>query len=363
MRFKWAYYQNTHEAIVDSWLDDVAINFTGLDDGWKIFYNYWMQDAKESCNCKDYCFIVSENNEPFCVIYVATQETVLTVSECVVAPSMRGKGYGSAAIKELIDNCAMLVDEHIGVAKAVIYPNNVASQKAFEKAGFAFVSDHPDGDAFYYECSICNKNVITHYDHLIDENNDPVYDPKPLQDYMDKWDGQSFIDNMELNENKSVLEIGVGTGRLALRVAPYCKEFCGIDISPKTIERAKDNLSASGNVTLICDDFISHDFSGKRFDVIYSSLTFMHISEKQSAIEKIKSLLNDGGAFVLSTDKNQSEFIDMGTYKVTVFPDTPETIKSCCKQAKLRIIKQYETEFAHVFVISQLLMEKNYGTN
>ncbi len=195
-------------------------------------------------------------------------------------------------------------------------------------------------------------SVIEHYNRLIDENNDPVHDPKPLQQYMDKWDGQSFIDNMELNKNKSVLEIGVGTGRLALRVAPHCKEFCGIDISPKSIERAKDNLSALRTVTLICDDYISHDFSGKRFDLIYSSLTFMHISEKQRAIEKIKSLLNDGGIFVLSIDKNQSEFLEFKTYKVRVYPDSPEKIHTSCETANLRIIKQYETEFAHVFVIS-----------
>ena len=53
------------------------------------------------------------------------------------------------------------------------------------------------------------NDVIQHYDLLIDENNDPVHDPKPLRDYMDKWDGQSFIDKMELNKDKSVLEIGV----------------------------------------------------------------------------------------------------------------------------------------------------------
>ena len=27
--------------------------------------------------------------------------------------------------------------------------------------------------------------VIEHYDKLIDENNDPVYDPKTLKEYMD----------------------------------------------------------------------------------------------------------------------------------------------------------------------------------
>ncbi len=197
------------------------------------------------------------------------------------------------------------------------------------------------------------KNVIRHYDLLIDENNDPVHDPQPLRDYMDQWDGQRFIDEMALDKGKSVLEIGVGTGRLALRVTPYCGTFYGIDLSPKTIERAACNLSEWENVTLICDDFLSHDFADKGFDVIYSSLTFMHISEKQRTVEKIKELLTAEGVFVLSTDKNQSGVIDMGTYTVTVFPDTPEEIKFCCDKAELRIIKHYETEFANIFVITR----------
>ena len=55
-------------------------------------------------------------------------------------------------------------------------------------------------------------DVITHYDLLIDESNDPVCDPEPLKQYMDKWDGKPFIDALRLDKSKSVLEIGVGTG-------------------------------------------------------------------------------------------------------------------------------------------------------
>ena len=88
------------------------------------------------------------------------------------------------------------------------------------------------------------NQVIYHYDSLIDENNDPACDPKPAQEYMNKWDGQVFIDELELSTSKTVLEIGVGTGRLALKVCGKCKSFVGIDISPKTIERAKENLTA-----------------------------------------------------------------------------------------------------------------------
>lgn len=166
---------------------------------------------------------------------------------------------------------------------------------------------------------------------------------------MDKWDGQSFIDKMELNKDKSVLEIGVGTGRLAIRVAPLCGQFCGVDISPKTIDRAKENLSEQTNVMLCCGDFLTLDIS-QTFDIVYSSLTFMHISKKQKAINKVATLLKDGGKFVLSTDKNQNGFIDTGTRKITVYPNTPAEMESYIVNAGLLLIEQYETEFAYIFV-------------
>lgn len=192
-------------------------------------------------------------------------------------------------------------------------------------------------------------NMIQHYDLLVDEGNDPVQDPKPLQDYMDNWDGSLFINKMELNEKKSILEIGVGTGRLAVRTAPLCGKLYGIDISPKTIERAKENLKGQNNVKLYCGDFLTFEFH-ETFDVIYSSLTFMHIEEKQEAIDKVAALLKDSGKFVLSTDKNQADFLDTGTRRITVFPDIPVETESYIFNAGFITVQHYETKFAHIFV-------------
>ncbi|MCM1308020.1 MAG: class I SAM-dependent methyltransferase [Butyrivibrio sp.] len=196
------------------------------------------------------------------------------------------------------------------------------------------------------------KNVILHYDSLIEENNDPIHDPEPLQDYMNKWDGQIFIDEMELDKRKSVLEIGVGTGRLALRVAPLCGQFFGIEISPKTIERAKENLSGQTNVILHCGDFLNSEIS-ETFDVIYSSLTFMHIKEKQKAINKVTYLLKGDGRLVLSIDKNQETFIDVGSRKIAVFPDTPAETKKYITNSGLQLIECLETEYAYIFVANK----------
>lgn len=193
------------------------------------------------------------------------------------------------------------------------------------------------------------QELIAHYDALIDENNDPVHDPAPLRDYMDKWDGKPFIDRLHLNGKERVLEIGVGTGRLARRVAPLCNTFCGIDISPKTVARAAENLSSQANVTLLCGDFLTFAF-GEAFDVIYSSLTFMHIENKSEAIRKVASLLRQNGRFVLSISKDPSDSLDMGTRKLRLYPDSPEKISAALKQAALFMIDRTETEFAHIFV-------------
>lgn len=191
--------------------------------------------------------------------------------------------------------------------------------------------------------------VIEHYDKLIEEDNDPVHDPKPLKDYMEKWDGPRFFDSMQLDKSKSVLEIGVGTGRLAVKVAPLCRSLLGIDISPKTIQRASENLSTYRNVKLICDDFITFEFT-ECFDVIYSSLTFMHMKDKESAIKKVDSLLKEKGVFVLSLDKNQNDFIDMGTRKIAIYPDDPIRVGEIIRKSNLKIIEQFETEQAYVLV-------------
>lgn len=74
-------------------------------------------------------------------------------------------------------------------------------------------------------------DVIKHYDMLIEEENDSFRDPLPLKEYMNKWDGSRFIASMCLSKEKKVLEIGVGTGRVASKVIQHCALFtiCGYE--------------------------------------------------------------------------------------------------------------------------------------
>ncbi|HIX06947.1 MAG TPA: class I SAM-dependent methyltransferase [Candidatus Borkfalkia faecipullorum] len=190
--------------------------------------------------------------------------------------------------------------------------------------------------------------LIYHYDTLIDENDDPTQDLPPLREYMDQWDGEPFLSALALSPDKCVLEIGVGTGRLALRTAPRCKKFTGIDLSPKTIERAEKNL-ASFQPRLICADFLTFPFP-MTFDIIYSSLTFFHIRKKKKALKKIFRLLSAGGRFVLSVEKEQRKKLVCGSREIRLYPDSEQKMQKNLLQTGFFLQNKFETPFAIVFV-------------
>lgn len=87
--------------------------------------------------------------------------------------------------------------------------------------------------------------------------------------------------------------------------------------------------------------------------LVYSSLTFMHIKDKRGAVNKVAELLSDGGRFVLSLDKNRSEFIDTGTSRIKIYPDNPDTLEEYIKAAGLAVLRCYQTEHAVIIVSSK----------
>ena len=192
-------------------------------------------------------------------------------------------------------------------------------------------------------------NISKHYDLLIENGNDPVLDCKELADYMDKWDGKEFINLLNLNAYKTVLEIGCGTGRIAKKIIKQCKKYVGIDISSKTVDVAKNHFKDFNNAFFINEDFLKYKDTEK-YDVIFSTLTFMHIKDKKKALNNVFNLLKNKGEFILSIDKNQQNFIDTGYSRIEVYPDNPTYISKTL--TSLGFIKFKIKEIDNAYVIT-----------
>lgn len=202
-------------------------------------------------------------------------------------------------------------------------------------------------------------DAYTHYELLIDEGDDPVHDNKKLKQYMSNWDGSLFFQNSGVDNTKSILEIGVGTGRIAKQVLDIgCKKFTGIDISPKTIKRAKENLHNYENVELIEENALTYVRQNK-FDIVYSVLTFLHIDDKKLALKNIFASLKIGGHFILSISKDD-EWFDYGSRKIRLFPKNKEYYLKLLNDIGFKIEFSQDTEsgFATIVKAKKLYPEQ-----
>ncbi len=150
MRFIWTEYHREDAETVEKWMDGTARKNTGCEDGWAEYADACMREPETVMGENFWLMTVSEDGTPFAAVAVGLWEGELTISELVVAPEKRGRGSGTALLAELLENSGAILGKDFVSAKAVIFPDNAASQRAFEKAGFHFESAHPDGDAWYY---------------------------------------------------------------------------------------------------------------------------------------------------------------------------------------------------------------------
>lgn len=158
MKYVWSDYSKDFAKVVDSFLDEEAVKNTGCDEGFDIYYQYWINEKETKLNENFWCKIVFENDTPIAVVSVGkSPENEFTISELIVSPAKRGQGNGTKILKELLNYSKDILGEEIYTANAVIYPDNIPSQKAFEKVGFKYTGSHPDGDAWYFQY---NKPII-----------------------------------------------------------------------------------------------------------------------------------------------------------------------------------------------------------
>lgn len=159
MDFVWRDYNPKIMRYIESWLDENAVKSTGLDDGFRDFYEYWANEDGFVVGENFWCKVAFENDEPFAVIAFCQHERKISIMEIVLDPQKRGQGKGSKLLKELLES-----DEIIGFtineSEAVIYPSNISSQRAFENAGFKYHHTHADGGSMLYVYESGSLNAI-----------------------------------------------------------------------------------------------------------------------------------------------------------------------------------------------------------
>jgi demethylmenaquinone methyltransferase/2-methoxy-6-polyprenyl-1,4-benzoquinol methylase len=111
------------------------------------------------------------------------------------------------------------------------------------------------------------------------------------------------------SEGTRVLDIGCGTGRLALACARRDARVTGIDISPAMLDIARQKVKEAGlenSITLLEMSAMELDekFEAGSFDAIVSSLAFSELSEDEQrfVLRQCHRLLVEGGRLIIGDE-------------------------------------------------------------
>jgi ubiquinone/menaquinone biosynthesis C-methylase UbiE len=101
-----------------------------------------------------------------------------------------------------------------------------------------------------------------------------------------------------------VLELGVGTGRIALPVAGAGCEVFGVDLSAHMLAALAQRVAAEGHgrVHLVQGDITALPFRDRSFDAAMAVHVLHLVADWQGVLARVKSLVRPGGVLILGRD-------------------------------------------------------------
>jgi len=109
--------------------------------------------------------------------------------------------------------------------------------------------------------------------------------------------GAFVADRLAFNQTTNLLEVGVGTGRIALPLAPYVGSIIGIDISWQMMGKLQQK-SGGDNIHLAAADAHQIPFADNSFDVVYITHVLHLVPNPIRVLQEINRVVKPDSMFV-----------------------------------------------------------------
>jgi ubiquinone/menaquinone biosynthesis C-methylase UbiE len=138
------------------------------------------------------------------------------------------------------------------------------------------------------------------------EHLDPAYAAgydRKTAPHFDPSDEVALLRNLGLDETHTLVDLGAGTGALALAAAEVCRRVVAVDVSSAMLTVATDEADRRGldNMECVEQGFLTYEHRGEPADFVYSRNALHHLPDfwKAIALERIAGFLRPGGTLRL----------------------------------------------------------------
>jgi SAM-dependent methyltransferase len=149
------------------------------------------------------------------------------------------------------------------------------------------MSDNPQTDHVAHNVSIYSlKGIAPYYAR------EPLFPPEI----------QIFIKHKSEFTDKTVLDIGVGTGRTSKYLAPFCKRYVGIELNKDMLDLFSENLP---QIELVqCDMREFYKLNKDKFDFVlgpYSAFDALNHVDRVKMFHNLHAMMQPNGMFAFAT--------------------------------------------------------------
>jgi SAM-dependent methyltransferase len=106
-------------------------------------------------------------------------------------------------------------------------------------------------------------------------------------------------DHGALHDKATVVDLGTGTGRLALAAAPHCARAIAVDVSPAMLAHVRAAAGEAGltNLEIVRAGFLSYEHTGAPADAVHTRNALHQLPDfwKAVALDRIAAILRPGG--------------------------------------------------------------------
>ena len=108
-----------------------------------------------------------------------------------------------------------------------------------------------------------------------------------------------LLRGLGLDDDSTLVDLGAGTGTLAVAAAPVCRRVVAVDVSPAMVAATREKVAAAGvsNVDCVHAGFLTYEHRRDPAAVVYSRNALHHLPDfwKAIALERIAAMLRPAG--------------------------------------------------------------------
>lgn len=106
---------------------------------------------------------------------------------------------------------------------------------------------------------------------------------------------QFFAEQVPVQPGQRVLDVGSGTGAVALALAKVGAQVTGVDLSPEMVALARQKTQGIANVDFVVADAMTLPFAEASFEVVVCAASLFFMPDMPGALREWKRTLKPGG--------------------------------------------------------------------